>query len=94
MNLLAHEDVALKAYFQTRARYLQGLPQHKAFNQIGEARPTICADGRILGIWAWDSTASRVRHRLLPGLLPRERHSEVRAAAARLTALLKAGLAR
>ena len=37
VQFLAHEDTALKAYSQTRSRYLGGLPQRRAFNQIGEA---------------------------------------------------------
>jgi hypothetical protein len=37
VQFLAHEDTALKAYHQTRARYLAGIPPRRAFNQIGEA---------------------------------------------------------
>ena len=37
VQLLAHEDTALKAYFQTRPRYLAGLPQRRMFNWISEA---------------------------------------------------------
>lgn len=92
IHLLAHEDVALKAYFHTRARYLGALPQRKAFNRIGEALPTVCADGKVVGTWTWDAKARRVRHRLLPGLLARDRHPEVRRAAADLTRLLNAAL--
>lgn len=39
VQLLAHEDPALNAYHQTRDRYLAGLPQRRAFNQIGDALP-------------------------------------------------------
>jgi Winged helix DNA-binding domain len=41
VQFLAHEDTALKAYSQTRSRYLGGLPQRRAFNQTGEALPTV-----------------------------------------------------
>jgi hypothetical protein len=54
LNLLAHEDVALKAYFETRRRYLGDLPATAAFNQIGEVLPTIVLNGRVIGTWAWD----------------------------------------
>jgi hypothetical protein len=46
VDLLAHEDVALKAYFETRDRYLDGLPPRTAFNQIAEALATIVIHGR------------------------------------------------
>ncbi|MFD3662636.1 DNA glycosylase AlkZ-like family protein [Streptomyces sp. NPDC058659] len=60
VNLLAHEDVALKAYFDTRTRYLADLPARRAFNQIGEALPTIAHDGHVIGTWAWDEATRRV----------------------------------
>ena len=41
MHFLAHEDVALKAYAETRVRYLGAVPEQEAFNQIGEALPAI-----------------------------------------------------
>ncbi|WP_344829589.1 DNA glycosylase AlkZ-like family protein [Nonomuraea dietziae] len=66
VNLLAHEDVALKAYFETRRRYLGDLPAAAAFNQIGEVLPTILLNGRVVGTWTWDPTAKRARHRLIP----------------------------
>ncbi|MFC5821002.1 DNA glycosylase AlkZ-like family protein [Nonomuraea harbinensis] len=94
VNFLAHEDVALKAYFETRSRYLGDLAQHAAFNQIGEVLPTIVLDGRVVGTWRWDPSAGRVRHRLIPRLLPAARRPEVRAAAARHTAVLRSGLYR
>jgi hypothetical protein len=55
VQFLAHEDTALKAYSQTRARYLGGLSQGRAFNQIGEALPTIIIiiiDGMVAGTWS------------------------------------------
>ncbi|WP_322767627.1 hypothetical protein [Frankia sp. Cr1] len=67
LNLLAHEDIALKAYFETRSRYLADLPPNMAFNQIGEALPTVLLDGRVQGTWTWDPTALAVRPTLAPG---------------------------
>lgn len=52
-HFLAHEDVALKAYFETRSRYLGSLPARDAFNQIGEALPTIMLQGQVVGTWTW-----------------------------------------
>ena len=60
IDFLAHEDVALKAYFETRARYLAYLPPGKVFNQIGEVLPTILRGGQIIGRWDWDRASRRV----------------------------------
>lgn len=92
VHLLAHEDVALKAYFETRTRYLGSLPAAKAFNQIGEVLPTVFVDGRVVGTWAWDQSDRRVRHRLVPGAASAEVRPQVRAAARRMSALLRDGL--
>ncbi|WP_116243782.1 DNA glycosylase AlkZ-like family protein [Nocardiopsis sp. FIRDI 009] len=91
-HLLAHEDVALKAYFETRTRYLGPLPAAKAFNQIGEVLPTVVVDGRVVGTWAWDHQGRRVRHRLVPGATSANVRPRVRAAAQRMSGLLRAGL--
>ncbi|WP_435111354.1 DNA glycosylase AlkZ-like family protein [Nocardiopsis synnemataformans] len=91
-HLLAHEDVALKAYFETRTRYLGPLPAAKAFNQIGEVLPTVVVDGQVVGTWAWDQQDRRVRHRLVPGTTSAADRSSVRAAARRMSSLLRAGL--
>lgn len=60
IDFLAHEDVALKAYFETRRRYLADVPSQLAFNQIGEVHPVIVRGGRVIGRWAWDRTRRRV----------------------------------
>jgi hypothetical protein len=60
IDFLAHEDVALKAYFETRRRYLGQLTPSRAFNQIGEVLPTIMRDGLVIGRWAWDKHQRRV----------------------------------
>ena len=52
VQFLAHEDTALKAYFQTRGRYLGGLPQRRAFNQIGEVLPCVIVNGLVAGTWS------------------------------------------
>lgn len=67
LNFLAHEDVALKAYFESRGRYLGMLPPGRAFNQIGEVLPTIAYGGQIVGTWAWDTSRARVTYAIIPG---------------------------
>jgi len=61
VNLLAHEDVALKAYHETRTRYLSDTAPSRAFNQIGEVLPTIIQDGQIVGRWQWDTRSQSAR---------------------------------
>jgi Winged helix DNA-binding domain len=90
VNLLAHEDVALKAYFETRDRYLDGLPPRTAFNQIGEALPTIVIDGIVHGTWAWNP-ATRAATTLLATGRARGQSRRVRTASDILTDALRAG---
>jgi winged helix DNA-binding protein len=93
VQFLAHEDTALKAYHQTRARYLAGIPPRRAFNQIGEALPTIIINGLIAGTWSWDTRAGIVRTRLIPGQATASEQRLVRARAATLTQTLRASWA-
>lgn len=71
LNFLAHEDVALKAYFETRDRYLEGAPPRSVFNQIGEALPTILFGGRVIGTWMWSPKSLRVEWSPLSGRVPK-----------------------
>ncbi|MDY0810672.1 DNA glycosylase AlkZ-like family protein [Kitasatospora purpeofusca] len=91
VNLLAHEDVALKAYFETRSRYLGDLPARRAFNRIGEVLPTVLHAGQVIGIWAWDEAGRRVTTSLVRGRATAEIRSAVRARADRLTRVLRLG---
>ncbi len=50
---LGHEDPLLKAYFETRKRYVESKHYNTLFNAIGEARPAIVRDGRVIGTWHW-----------------------------------------
>jgi hypothetical protein len=93
VQLLAHEDTALKAYHQTRGRYLAGVPQRLAFNQIGEALPTIVVDGFVVGTWSWDSRACRVSTRAFPGKATPAIRWQIRARAAALTETLRSAWA-
>ncbi|MEU3456752.1 crosslink repair DNA glycosylase YcaQ family protein [Micromonospora sp. NPDC006766] len=89
--LLAHEDVALKAYAETRTRYLGLLDQRAAFNQIGEALPTILLAGRVVGVWSWDTRVRAVTHTLFRGHTSPADRAGIRRAAERVTAALRQG---
>lgn len=67
LNFLAHEDVSLKAYFESRGRYLGTLSPRRAFNQIGEVLPTIMHCGQIIGTWVWDAKETAVTYSIMRG---------------------------
>jgi Winged helix DNA-binding domain len=90
LNFLAPEDMALKAYAETRARYLDELPPGRAFNQIGELTPTILLDGLVKGTWAWHPADRAVIATLAGHVAPGLRR-EITAAAHVLTEGLRAG---
>lgn len=94
VQFLAHEDSALKAYFQTRGRYLGGLPQQRAFNQIGEAMPCILVDGLVAGTWSWNARTATVDIDLIPGRYPAPTRRQVSARAAALAQTLRSKWAR
>ncbi|WP_370131428.1 DNA glycosylase AlkZ-like family protein [Streptacidiphilus sp. EB103A] len=89
VSLLAHEDVALKAYFETRTRYLGALQPRRAFNQIGEVLPTVVHDGTVIGTWAWEPTGRRVATSLVAGAATAEVRRAVRTRADQLTRVLR-----
>lgn len=89
-HLLAREDTALKAYHDTRSRYLGKLPQSQAFNQIGEALPAILINGQTAGTWSWDTRTRSIRTHLIPGItLTPQLRNQVRTRAATLTRTLR-----
>jgi hypothetical protein len=92
VQLLAHEDSALKAYHETRDRYLAGLPQQRAFNQIGEVLPAIIINGAVAGTWSWESRSRSIIARMLPGKAAPATRRKVRERAAALTDTLRAGI--
>jgi hypothetical protein len=93
VQFLAHEDTALKAYSQTRRRYLAGLPPRRAFNQIGEALPTVLIDGTIAGTWSWNTRTASIDTDLIPGSTPLPARRQVKARAVTLTEILRAAWA-
>lgn len=91
ISFLAHEDVALKAYNQTRTRYLGDLPERAVFNQIGEVLPTVMIDGRLVGTWSWNKTARRVEPTLIRGRTSPQQRKRVREHAEMLSGTLLRG---
>lgn len=57
---LGHEDPLLKAYKQSRSRYVTGHNYSSLFNQIGEALPAVVLDGAIVGTWKWERTGESI----------------------------------
>lgn len=93
VQFLAHEDTALKAYHQTRSRYLADLPPRRAFNQIGEALPAVIVDGTVTGTWSWNTRTATIRTDLVPGRTTAAIRRQVHARAAALTETLRAAWA-
>lgn len=50
VRLLPYEDPYLKGH-KNRSLILSGVPEAAVFERGGDARPTICVDGRIVGLW-------------------------------------------
>jgi hypothetical protein len=91
LHLLAHEDVALKAYSETRTRYLADLDRRHAFNQIGEALPTVLVDGQVHGTWTWNPASRSVSVTLLPSRRTPRLTRQAARAAEQQTAALRTG---
>lgn len=89
LNFLAHEDVALKAYFESRGRYLGKLSPRCAFNQIGEVLPTIMHGGQIIGTWAWDAGKMAVTYSIMRGYGSPKGRKEARRQAIALSETLR-----
>lgn len=91
INFLAHEDVALKAYFESRRRYLGALSQSRVFNRIGEALPTIVLDGQVVGTWGWNIRSHEVTVGMVRDLGSVGLRQAVKQSAATLGASLRTG---
>jgi hypothetical protein len=78
LNFLAHEDVALKAYFESRGRYLANVDERLVFNQIGEVLPTVVIDGRVVGTWSWDGRLGKIAYTLVRGQAAPDLRNEIR----------------
>lgn len=91
IHFLAHEDVALKAYFESRSRYLGRLEAARVFNQIGEARPAILHNGRAIGLWSWHHESCQVRYKTFSGHMGKADRGELRVRAKSLQRQLRSG---
>ncbi|MGI5292662.1 hypothetical protein ACQEVF_56455 [Nonomuraea polychroma] len=94
MRILAESGLSAIRTTQPSDSPIGSLARSGTHDFLGEVLPTIVPDGRVVGTWTWDPTAKRVRHRLIPSMVPAARHPEVRAAAARHTAVLRSDLYR
>ena len=83
----------LKAYHQTRSRYLAHLPPRRAFNQIGEVLPTVIIDGTVAGTWSWNTRTATISTDLIPGRTTPATRRQVKARAAALTETLRSAWA-
>lgn len=54
VRLLAYEDPSVKAYFETRWRYLGGLPAASLFWYAGEALASAWVGGTLAVTWRWN----------------------------------------
>ncbi|MGW0434204.1 DNA glycosylase AlkZ-like family protein [Micromonospora sp. NPDC003197] len=91
LNFLAHEDVACKAYFDSRRRYLGDLDERRAFNQIGEVLPTIVVDGQVVGTWGWDARREAVTYTLVSDLVGRDLRRRIKKRAEGTSLALRLG---
>jgi hypothetical protein len=62
--LLAYEDPSLKGYFESRWRYVSDKYYSVLFNQIGEVRASVVAQGKVVGLWEWDKKVKKINVKL------------------------------
>ncbi len=51
-HVVAYEDPAVKAYFATRERYLDGAPARSLFWHAGESLACVFVAGRVAAVWS------------------------------------------
>ena len=90
LGMLAHEDVALKAYFETRRRYLGTTEPAAIFNQIGEVLPTVLLDGVAVGRWQWVASTGRLNVALFRSANARHLRNQLAPIASELERRLRA----
>lgn len=66
--VLAHEDPSLKGYYSSRGRYVSPEHYNLLFNDIGESRPAIMLNGRVVGIWTLNKMNGRISKKLFQPL--------------------------
>jgi len=60
VKFIAHEESLLKAYFETRNRFISTEHYNMLFNQIGEARSCVLVDGRLTATWLWKTRKNAI----------------------------------
>ena len=86
LHFLGHEDSLLKAYFETRFRYVGTRDYSATFNSIGEVRPTVVRGGLVVGVWKWCSATNEVKVDVLPSTRTSEKAYQLQKSAVRLAA--------
>lgn len=63
--------------------------ERRAFNQIGEALPTIIVNGMVAGTWTWDNRTCSIRTSVISGRTTPAIRRQIRTRAAELTRTLR-----
>ena len=61
VQLLSYEDPSVKAYFESRWRYLGDVPARSLFWYAGEALASAWLQGRLAATWRWDRPTGSIR---------------------------------
>lgn len=71
--ILAHEDPSLKGYYSSRWRYITQKNYGLLFNDIGESRPAIMLNGRVVGIWNLDKASGSISQSVFEPITGKQR---------------------
>lgn len=66
LQFFGWEETALKAFYQTRNRYISNEYYDLAFNKIGEVRRTVFHDHKLVGTWEVQKDGKPVNFQLFP----------------------------
>lgn len=61
VDVLAYEDPAIKAFYESRPRYLRDVPARALFWHAGEALASVLLDGVLAATWRWDRRSRSAR---------------------------------
>jgi len=60
LDVLAYEDPSVKAYFDSRERYLSGCPTEWLFWHAGESQACVLRDGLLAAVWRYERRTKTV----------------------------------
>ena len=60
IDVLAYEDPSVKAYFDSRERYLAGCPTDSLFWHAGESQACVLRDGLLTAVWRYERRTKTV----------------------------------